>query len=159
MLGRREQAEFAEYQKLQSIRSYIASNRRHFRQGSIVDLDDVLSTFNLSEPDYTRLGSNEAISEYNAFCTQRTALTRRFNDILAERGLYVRKKPGINQWSVYRSNRAEAKVDRLHENGSNTTGDAERLHRGIAEYRSNYRHVHNDTLRTIAARRVGRYGK
>jgi hypothetical protein len=156
-LTRANRSRFAEYQELQRVRRYIQTNRSQFRAGRGVNLTQVLAEFGLEEPDYSSMSPEQAIKAYNSFTVKRSTITKRFNNILAERGMYLRKKPNENMWLLRETERVEAKVERLWENAEFRDEEASVLETGLTNHQNSYSYVHNKTLKRIVAKTVNRW--
>jgi len=156
MLQRAPRSAFAEYQKLLAVREYIQTNRSLFVEGGEINLTDVLAHFNIQEPDYLSLHPSNVITAYNRFVAKRGQLTRRFNNILAERGMYLRKKPNEDAWLLRSNIRVEDRIDRLYATADRTDEIAGTLETGYTDFGNRYSRVPNGVLKRIAARVVAR---
>lgn len=151
-LTRAQQSAFAEYQKLAAIRNYITENATDFTAGNEVHTDAIFQAFELAEPTYAGMTPQETIKTYNKWVSKRTTLTKRFNRILAERGMYIKKKHNANYWCIKTNDRVEAKIERLYATSQNNQYEGMTLERGYEAHKNNYGRVSNTTLKRIAAR-------
>jgi len=151
-LTRAQQSRFNEYQKLLAIRNYITANARQFVAGNEVHTTAIFQAFNLVEPSYEGLTPEEVIKSNRAFENKRTKLTNRFNKVLKERGMYIRKKQKENFWCIKHNEEVEARIESLYAVGKNTQQRGMELELGYENHGNSYSRVPNATLKRIAAR-------
>ena len=151
-LTRAQQSRFNEYQKLLAIRNYITANARQFVAGNEVHTTAIFKEFDIVEPSYEGLTPREIISSNRAFENKRTKFTKRFNKILAERGMFIKKKTNEDYWCIQTNEKVIDKIERIYNVSRNTQRDALTLEVGYENHGNSYSRVPNATLKRIAAR-------
>jgi len=155
-LKRANRKEFSEYRKLMEVRNYITSCQGVFVAGNEINTDTIFAHFNLAEPDYTDLNAEQVITRYNSYCAKRSKLTKRFNDVLAQFGMHLRKKADEDVWVIKTNERVEARIERLYNNSLEVQREGITLETGYEIHGNAYTRVSNPVLKRIAARTARR---